>query len=37
MKLRAGLSLATIIACPAAAQDPFEIQVYEYVTTPKGR
>jgi hypothetical protein len=31
------LSLATIIACPAAAQDPFEIQVYEYVTTPKGR
>ena len=37
MKLRTTFSLATIIACPAAAQDPFEIQVYEYVTTPKGR
>jgi len=37
MKLRVTFSLATIIACPAAAQDPFEIQVYEYVTTPRGR
>jgi hypothetical protein len=29
--------LAVIAASPAAAQDPFEIQVYEYITTPKGR
>ncbi len=32
------LFVFTVIAVlPAAAQDPFEIQVYEYVTTPKGR
>lgn len=37
MRLRLVFSLAAILASPAAAQDPFEIQVYEYVTTPKGR
>ena len=25
------------VAAPAAAQDPFEIQVYEYATVPRGR
>lgn len=28
---------AALFATPAAAQDPFEIQVYEYETVPKGR
>lgn len=37
MNPRLIFSLAMIAVCPAAAQDPFEIQVYEYVTTPKGR
>jgi hypothetical protein len=32
------LSLAVLAALhPAAAQDPFEIQVYEYATVPRGR
>jgi hypothetical protein len=31
------LSLLVAIAPIAAAQDPFEIQVYEYVTVPKGK
>lgn len=34
------LTLALLAFLPpahAAAQDPFEIQVYEYITTPKGR
>jgi hypothetical protein len=29
--------LALLCAGPVAAQDPFEIQVYEYVTVPKGK
>lgn len=37
MRLRFILPFIAIMASPAAAQDPFEIQVYEYVTTPKGR
>lgn len=37
MRLHLVLPLAMIAIGPAAAQDPFEIQVYEYVTTPKGR
>lgn len=37
MNQRVVFFLAAIVVPPAAAQDPFEIQVYEYVTTPKGR
>jgi hypothetical protein len=34
----AAAALATpALATPALAQDPFEIQVYEYVTVPAGR
>src|SRR5690348_27788 len=29
--------LSATAALPAAAQDPFEIQVYEYETVPRGR
>ena len=40
MRYRAGLVAAMLLALqsvPARAQDPFEIQVYEYATVPKGR
>jgi hypothetical protein len=38
MKTRlAILAAALISAAPALAQDPFEIQVYEYITVPKGK
>ena len=40
MTLRARLTLALVLlscATSARAQDPFEIQVYEYVTVPQGR
>lgn len=40
MRIRIGLGLALVaplFAAVAEAQDPFEIQVYEYITTPKGR
>jgi hypothetical protein len=29
--------LTCFFAAPAAAQDPFEIQVYEYITVPRGK
>jgi hypothetical protein len=31
------LAFTLVLAAPARAQDPFEIQVYEYETVPKGR
>lgn len=31
------LAACTVVAATAAAQDPFEIQVYEYATVPAGR
>ena len=36
---RVALAILTIAsaAAPAIAQDPFEIQVYEYITVPRGR
>jgi hypothetical protein len=40
MTLRTSFWLVALTLTPAAvasAQDPFEIQVYEYVTVPKGR
>jgi hypothetical protein len=40
MRLRFRLAAAALLlsgATPALAQDPFEIQVYEYVTVPKGK
>ena len=37
-RIRLILAVATLgFAAPAHAQDPFEIQVYEYATVPKGR
>ena len=35
--LAAGLVAATALPATLAAQDPFEIQVYEYLTVPKGK
>lgn len=35
--MRLTLFIAGVLALPLHAQDPFEIQVYEYLTTPKGR
>lgn len=40
MDLRTRLSAAALLllaATPASAQDPFEIQIYEYVTVPRGK
>jgi hypothetical protein len=37
LRTRLAAALALLCANPVAAQDPFEIQIYEYLTVPKGK